>query len=87
MDTIKTQTLIFAQSVGRCWTMSKPECNSLVGKRVRVFDDCMVRYGTITQCLSKQETKECMMFGRIIKAKMEDTGKEEEFLYGWEIEQ
>ena len=66
--------------------MSKMKYDSMIGKRVRVFEDDRIRYGVITDCLSKEETAACMMYGHLIKAKMDDTGAEEEFLYGREIE-
>lgn len=67
--------------------MSKISCGSLVGKRVRILEENTIRYGTVIDSLSKTETVECMMFGHLIKARMDDTGLEEEFLYGWEIEE
>lgn len=58
---------------------------SLKGKRVRVYINEDVRYGTIVDFLTKEETKQCAMFGQLIKARMDDTGLEEEFTYDWEL--
>lgn len=48
----------------------------------------MIRYGVIIDCLSKEDTADVcgMMYGHLIKAKMDNTEAEEELLYGWEIE-
>lgn len=58
---------------------------NLIGKRVKVVDNGVVRYGTIVDFLTKQECKKCMMYGQLIFTKMDDTGKEEELLYDYEI--
>lgn len=46
-----------------------------------------VRHGTITDFLTKEETKQCLMYGQLVKVKMDDTGKEEEFCYGYSFEE
>lgn len=58
----------------------------MIGKRVCVREGDMIRYGVIIDCLSKEDTAGCMMYGHLIKAKMDNTEAEEELLYGWEIE-
>ena len=54
------------------------------GKRIKVEENGIVRYGTIVEALSKEETAMCSMFGQLVKAKMDDTGELEEFTYGYE---
>ncbi len=55
-----------------------------IGNKVRVFDNGAVRYGTIVAFLTKEETEMCGMWGQCIKARMDDTGEDEEFTYDWE---
>lgn len=57
------------------------------GKRVEIICNGSVRHGTITDFLTKEETKRCLMYGQLIKVKMDDTGKEEEFCYGYSFEE
>lgn len=54
-----------------------------VGDRIRVIDGDKIRRGTVVNILSKEETAECMMFGQLVAAVMDDTGLCEEFTYGW----
>lgn len=57
------------------------------GKRVRVMCNGSIRHGTITDFLTKEETKRCLMYGQLVEVKMDDTGKEEEFSYGYSLEE
>lgn len=43
------------------------------------------RYGIVVEVLSKEDTKEVGMMGQRIRLLMNDTGKEEDFAYGWEV--
>lgn len=67
--------------------MDNRQDRPLEGVRVKITDNGLTRYGTVTVVLSKEETRQCCMYGHLIKARMDDTGKEEEFAYAWEIEE
>lgn len=59
----------------------------MYGKRVKVMYNGTVRHGTVMDFLTKEETELCLMYGQLIKVKMDDTGKEEEFNYGYSFEE
>lgn len=64
----------------------KKECEMMIGSRVKIVDNGTTRYGTVVDFLSKENTKKCMMFGQLIRARMDDTGADEEFQFNWELE-
>lgn len=59
----------------------------MYGKRVKVMCNGSIRRGTVIDFLTKEETELCLMYGQLIKVKMDDTGKEEEFNYGYSFEE
>lgn len=59
----------------------------MYGKRVKVMCNGSIRHGTVIDFLAKGETELCLMYGQLIKVKMDDTGKEEEFNYGYSFEE
>lgn len=54
----------------------------VVGSRVRCLDTN--KEGTIIDFLTKEETKECLMFGQLVKIKLDD-GSIEERSYDYEL--
>lgn len=66
--------------------MKAVEYEMMIGSKVKIVDNGTVRYGTVVDFLSKEDTEKCMMFGQLIKVRMDDTGVDEESQFNWELE-